>query len=259
MRSATLAAAILLSIGAARADEVAPAVLHDLAPTGTLRAAINLGNPVLARRGADGAAEGVSVDLARALGEKLGVPVALATYDGAGSVSGTAGANAWDVCFLATDPKRAEGIAFTAPYVTIAGSYLVPVGSALKDIASVDRPGIRVAVGRGSAYDLYLSRALRHATLVRAPTSAAAVALFADETLEVAAGVEQPLAAYAADHPEVRLLPGHFMAIEQAMGLPAGRPAGAAYLARFVAEMKTAGFVARALRAHGQDAALARP
>ena len=136
-----------------------PAVLHDLAPTGTLRAAINLGNPVLAQAGPDGPM-GVSVDLARALAARLGVPVTFVTFPGAGAVSGSAGSGRWDICFLAIDPKRAEGIAFTAPYVLIAGSYLVPADSPIRSLEAVDRDGVRVSVGRGSAYDLYLSRNL---------------------------------------------------------------------------------------------------
>ncbi len=235
-----------------------PVILHDLAPTGTLRAAINLGNPVLAQGGAEAPA-GVSVDLARALAQKLGVPVAFVTFPGAGAVSGSAGSGTWDICFLAIDPKRAEGIAFTDPYVLIAGRYLVPAASPIRTLEAVDRPGVRVAVGRGSAYDLFLTRSLTHATLVRAPTSAEAVTAFARDGLEVAAGVAQPLAAYAANHPEVRLLPGHFMAIPQAMGLPVGHPAGAAYLAAFVAQAKRDGLVARGLAASGQDPALAAP
>ncbi|WP_331311569.1 ABC transporter substrate-binding protein, partial [Methylobacterium oryzae] len=235
-----------------------PKVLHDLAPTGTLRAAINLGNPVLAQGGADSPA-GVSVDLARALAARLGVPVAFVTFPGAGAVSGSAGSGIWDICFLAIDPKRAEGIAFTEPYVLIAGRYLVQAASPIRSPEDVDRDGVRVSVGRGSAYDLFLSRALRRATLVRAPTSTAAVTAFARDGLEVAAGVEQPLAAYAVTHPEVRLLPGRFMAIPQAMGMPVGRPAGAAYLADFVAQAKRDGLVRRGLEASGQDPDLAAP
>jgi polar amino acid transport system substrate-binding protein len=235
-----------------------PGILHDLAPTGTLRAAINLGNPVLAHAGADGPA-GVSVDLARALAQQLGVPVTFVTFPGAGAVSASSGSGTWDLCFLAIDPKRAEGIAFTPPYVVIAGSYLVPAGSPIRTPEAVDREGVRVSVGRGSAYDLFLTRALHRATLVRAPTSAEAVTAFVRDGLDVAAGVHQPLAAYAAAHPEVRLLPGHFMAIPQAMGVPVGHPAGAAYLADFIAQAKRDGLVARGLAASGQDPGLAAP
>ena len=241
-------------------DRPTPAAIHDLAPTGTLRAAINLGNSVLAGRDArSGALSGVSVDLARALGGRLGVPVTLVAYDSAGAVSGAATGGAWDICFLAVDPKRAEDIVFTEPYVVIEGSYLVPATSPITTAEAVYRSGVRVAVGRGSAYDLYLTRAIRHATLVRAPTSPAAITLFADDHLEVAANVRQPLEAYAAAHPEVRLLPGHFMAIAQAMGIVKDRPAGAAYLRTFVAGMKADGFIAKALAANGQDPALVAP
>ncbi|GJE57967.1 ABC transporter substrate-binding protein [Methylobacterium trifolii] len=254
------AAALALTLGAAQAGEVSPEVLRDLAPTGSLRAAINLGNSVLARKDPqDGAVSGVSVDLARVLADRLGVPVAFVTYDGAGAVSGSATAGVWDVCFLAVDPKRAEDIAFTAPYVVIEGGYLVPAASEIQTLEAVDRDGVRVAVGGGSAYDLFLTRAIRHATLVRAPTSPAAIALFAQDKLEAAAGVRQPLEAYAAAHPEVRVLPGRFMEIAQAMGLPKGRPAGAAYLSAFVEAMKSGGVIAQALRDNGQEATVAPP
>ena len=257
-RMVMLGVALLLTIGgAARGEERSPAVIGDLAPTGVLRAAINLGNSVLAGRDAGGAVAGVSVDLARALGERLGVPVTLVPYDSAGAVSGAATSGAWDICFLAVDPKRAEHIVFSAPYVVIEGSYLVPAGSPVEAGDAVDQPGVRIAVGQGSAYDLFLTRVIRRATLVRAPTSSAALTMFVEGKLEVAANVRQPLAAYAASHPKVRLLPGHFMEIAQAMGVRKDRPAGAAYLRAFVEEMKSNGFVARALSAHGQDAALA--
>lgn len=256
MRIVAALCAFLIA-GAARAEERST-VLHDLAPTGTLRAAINLGNPVLAREGADGPT-GVSVDLARRLAEKLGVPVSFTTYPIAGQVTDAARAGVWDICFLAIDPKRAEEIRFTRAYVLIAGSYLVPAASPIRSLDDVDRTGVRVSVGRGSAYDLHLTRALKHAALVRAPTSAEALTQFAADGLEVAAGVHQPLAAYAAAHPEVRLLPGHFMEIPQAMGLPAGKASGAAYLEDFLAAAKADGFVAERLKANGQDPGLAAP
>ncbi len=247
----------LVFAAAAGGGERSPAVIRDLAPTGTVRAAINLGNAVLANKAADGALSGVSVDLARELGRRLGVAVTLVPYDSAGEVSGAARGGKWDICFLAVDPKRAEDIAFTKPYVVIEGGYLVRVTSPIKTNEEVDQPGVRVAVGRGSAYDLFLTRVIRHATLARAPTSPAAIKMFLDDGLEVVANVKQPLAAYAAGHPEVRLLPGRFMEIAQTMGIGADRPAGAAYLHAFVAEMKRSGFVARALRDNGQDPTLA--
>ncbi len=191
-------------------------------PHGTLRAAINLGNPVLAQAGADGPA-GVSVDLARALAARLGVPVAFVTFPGAAR-SRARRAPGPGTSALAIDPKRAEGIAFTKPYVLIAAATSCRPPSPIRSPEAVDRDGVRVSVGRGSAYDLYLTRALQHATLVRAPTSAEAVTAFARDGLDVAAGVHQPLAGYAAAHPEVRLLQGHFMEIPLAMGMPVGHP-----------------------------------
>lgn len=234
------------------------AIVEALAPTGRLRAAINLGNPVLARREGD-ALKGISVDLAGRLAQRVGRPLDLVPYEGAGQVSASAGAGAWDVAFLAVDPKRAEDIGFSAPYLIIEGTYMVAADSPLTAIEDVDRSGVRIAVGQGSAYDLYLTRAIRHATLVRAPTSAEAVAVFARDHLEVAAGVKQPLVRYAAEHPGYRVMPGRFMAIEQAMGVPQGRGPALGYLRSFVEEAKASGFVAEAISRNAQPDALVAP
>lgn len=238
-----------------------PEVVKDLAPTGRLRAAINFGNPVLAQRDpSTGAPRGVSVDLARELGRRLNVPVELVTFDAAGKVFDALGTNAWDVAFLAIEPARAAQIAFTAPYVLIEGTYLVPASSPLRAIEDVDRDGVRIAVGNKSAYDLYLSRTLKRARIVRAPTSPAAIELFMTDRLDAAAGVRQPLVEFARSHPNLRVMDGRFMAIEQAMGTPKGREAGARYLREFVEEMKASGFVAAGLARSGQgDAAIAPP
>jgi ABC-type amino acid transport substrate-binding protein len=234
---------------------------HAFAPTGTLRASINLGNPILARRDA-GAAEphGVSIDLARALGDRLGVPVDLVVFDTANqSVEAVRGGQA-DVGFFAIDPLRGEGISFSAPYVLIEGSYMVPEASPIRANEEVDRPGVRVTVGKGSAYDLFLSRELRSAEIVRAPSSPAVVEVFVEQKLEVAAGVKQQLQADLARHPGHRLLPGRFMVIQQAMGLPLVRgPQAAQALNAFVQEMKAGGFVAEALRRHGIQGASVAP
>lgn len=177
------------------------AVLADLAPCRHLRVAINYGNPVLARPDpSTGAAQGVSVDLAAALGARLGVQVEHVTFDAAGKVFDGMKTAAWDVAFLAIDPVRAEQIVFTAPYVVIEGSYLVRCDSPIRTIADADRPGVRIAVGRGAAYDLFLTRSLKNAELVRAETSAGAVDLFAGSDLSAAAGVRQPLLSYASTH-----------------------------------------------------------
>lgn len=240
-----------------------PEALRDLAPTRQLRAAINYGNSVLAQKGPDGAPRGVSVDLAAELARHLGVPVAYVPYEAAGKVFEGARAGAWDVGFIAIEPVRAAEINFTAPYVIIEGTYMVRRDSPLKTVEEVDAPGIKMAVGLGSAYDLYLTRTIKHATVLRASVGGgtAMIQKFLDEKLDVAAGVRQQLDAYAKDHPEMRVMSGHFQEINQAMGMPRveGQPhaAGAAYLAAFVEEMKKSGFVAEALTRSGQVAQVA--
>lgn len=259
MRRLLIALTAMLATVTAHAADAPKEVVAELAPKGTLRAAINYGNTVLVPGDApNGPWRGVSPDLARALAERLGVPIQYVPYNTAGKVTDAVTTDAWDVCFLAIDPVRGAGIAFTAAYVVIEGAYVVPQASPLKAVDDVDRAGVRVAVGKGSAYDLYLTRALKQATLVRAPSSPAALDQFLAEKLEVAAGVKQPVVAFAAAHPETRVIPGRFMAIEQAMGTHKSRTVGAAYLKRFVEEMKASGMVARSLHASGQhDAAVA--
>lgn len=236
--------------------------LKDLAPSGKLRAAINLGNGVLAQTdAASGQPKGITPDLARELGRRLGVAVELVTYAAAGKVFEAVKTGAWDIAFVAIEPVRAAEIEFSAPYVIIEGTYMVPKDSSLKTIADVDRPGVRIAVGLGSAYDLYLTRTIKNATIVRASAGGgrAMIDLFVNDKLEVAAGVKQPLLAYAKDHPEVRVMDGHFMEIQQAMGTPKGRTAGAEYLRAFVEEMKASGFVADAIKRSNQLATVAPP
>ena len=258
-------AAVLLLAGAllsscATVPTAPPGARSELAPTGKLRAAINFGNPVLAQKDpATGEPRGVSVDLTRELGRRLGVPVELVTFDAAGKVFDALKTGAWDVAFLAIDPARAAEIAFTAPYVVIEGTYLVPKDSPLRTVEDVDRDGVRVAVGNKSAYDLYLTRTLKRAQLVRMPTSPAAIDVFLKDKLEAAAGVKQPLLEFAKTNPNVRVMDGRFMAIEQAMGTPKGREAGARYLREFVEEMKVSGFVARGLKRSGQGDATVAP
>ena len=233
-----------------------------LAPRGTLRAAVNYGNGVLAQKDpAGGAPRGVAPALAREIAQALGVPIVYVPYDGAGKVVDTLAQDAWDVAFLAVDPLRAEQIAFSAPYVVIEGSYLVRDGAPYHAVEDLDRPGVRIAVGRGAAYDLFLSRALHHAELVRAPTSAAAIdAFMADPALDAAAGVRQPLLAAAQSSAGLRVVPGRFTAIQQAVALPKARAAGLAWVQALVEARKASGFVARELAASGQrDAEVAPP
>ncbi len=231
-----------------------------LAPSGTLRAAINFGNPVLAQSDpATGEARGVTVDIAHELGRRLHVPVQLVTFDAAGKVFAALATDAWDVAFLAIDPKRATEIVFTPPYVVIEGSYLVRNESPLAAIADVDRPGVRIAAGNGSAYELYLTRTLQHAELVRAPSGADAIAQFFRDGLDVLAGVKSPLVRYAKARDDVRVMEGRFMVIEQAMGVPRARAGGAAYLRSLLEELKAGGFVADSLARSGQTDALVAP
>lgn len=227
-----------------------------LAPKGTLRAAINYGNPLLATPDAAGEPRGVSVDLARELARRLGVSLELVTYKAAGKVVEGIKAGAWDVGFFAIDPVRAADTDFSAAYLLIEGAYLVPADSSIRRNEEVDRAGVLVVVGRGSAYDLYLTRELKQATLLRAPTSQAVTDMMVAEKAEVAAGVKQQMQADAKRLPGLRLLDGRFMEIRQAMAVPKGRVAGATYVAAFVEEMKASGFVAAALRRHGIEGAM---
>ncbi len=238
------------------------ALRQAFAPTGHLRASINLGNPILARCAPGAPAPtGVSVDLAHALSQQLGVGIELVVFETASQSVLAVREERADIGFFAIDPLRGEGLRFTAPYVLIEGSYLVPEASPIVRNEAVDRPGTRVVVGQGSAYDLFLSRELQHASLVRAPSSQAVVQTFLDQQLEVAAGVRQQLEADQARFPGHRLLPGHFMVIQQAMGLARSRgEAAALVLAHFVEAMKASGFVAQALQRHGiQGASVAPP
>ena len=224
----------------------------ELAPTGTLRAAINFGNPILAMQdAATGEPRGVSVDLSHELGRRLGVPVELVQFTSAGKVVEAVRAGQVDIAFVGIDPVRGTDMLQTPPYVIIEGVYLVKNDSPLKTNADVDRAGIRIAVGSGSAYDLFLTREIRFATLVKAPTSPSVTDLFIAQNLEVAAGVKQQLQADATRLPGLRLFDERFMVIQQAMGLPKGRDAAARYQSAFVEEMKASGFVAAALARHG--------
>jgi polar amino acid transport system substrate-binding protein len=234
--------------------------LDELATHGVLRAAINFGNPVLAQKNPNsGEPGGVSVDLARELGRCLGVPLEFVLFDAAGKVFEAAKSNAWDIAFLALDPARAEEILFTAPYVLIEGTYIVRDASPLRAIEDFDRPDVRIAVGKGAAYDLFLTRTLKHAEIVRHETSAGAMELFLDGGLEAAAGVRQPLVEFARTHAGLRVIDGTFTSIEQAMGTPKGRSNGREFLQTFIEEMKRSGFVASALERSGQRAATVAP
>lgn len=236
-------------------------LVQAFAPTGTLRASINLGNPILANRdAASGQPVGVSIDLAHGLAEALGVPIELLVFDAAGKSVEAVEQQRADIGFFAIDPKRGEHIAFTAPYVLIEGSYLVRQDSPLQANDQVDRAGTRVVVGQGSAYDLFLTRELKAAEIVRAVNSQAVVEEFVRQRADVAAGVRQQLESDQARFPGHRLLPGRFMVIQQAMGVGKSRGAEAtAFLAAYVERQKASGFVADALARHGIQGASVAP
>ena len=248
-------------LGACAGGPMGPhAAVSDLAPTGKLRAVINFGNPILARKDeATGEPSGVSVDLARELAKRLGVAVELVTVASAGDAVERLASGRVDVGFFAIDPARAATTAYTAPYVQIEGSYLVRKDSPIRTNGDVDREGIRIAVGNKSAYDLFLTRELKKAKIERAPTSPIVVDYFLEQGLDAAAGVKQQLEIDAKRVGNVRLLPGRFMVINQAMGMARDKEAGAQYLTAFIEEMKASGFVADALARHKIEGATVAP
>jgi polar amino acid transport system substrate-binding protein len=231
-------------------------IASDLAPNGVLRAAINLGNPVLAQ-GTSAAPTGVTVDIGREIAARLGVPVEFACFNAARDSFAAMTTGQADICFLGIEPARAGEVAFTAPYVLIEGVYAVPERSPLGTVADVDRPGVRIGVKRGSAYDLFLTRTLRHATVVR---GAEGTEVFLTESLEAAAGVREPVTEFVSSHPGVRLIDGRFMEIRQAVGTAiTKRPETTLFLRGLVEELKATGFIADSLRRSGQTAPVAPP
>ena len=239
---------------------VTPAVLADLVPTGKLRAGINYGNGVLAEPDpATGQPKGIAVNIARELGRRLGVPVELVAHKQARLLVEAGARNAWDVGFVAIEPEREQAIDFTAPYLEIEGVYLVREASPLKSIADVDQPGVTIAAVEKSNYDLFLTRTIKQAALVRHSSTIGSADLFVDGKVQVLAGVKQRVLDAQKRVPGSRLIPGRFMAIRQAAGTPKGRgEAGRAYLRDFVEDIKASGFVGREIElAGGGDVSVA--
>jgi polar amino acid transport system substrate-binding protein len=235
---------------------VMPAVVADLSPTGSLRASINLGNPVLAH-GTPAAPMGVTVDIAREIAARLRAPLEFVCFDAARKSFEAMIAGRADICFLAIEPARMAEVAFTAPYVLIEGVFAVPCGSTLTTVADVDRPGVRIGVKRGSAYDLFLTRTLQHATIARGTDG---IDEFLAQGLEVAAGIRQPMTEFARKHAEVRLIDERFMQIQQAVGTTRRRrPETVEFLSHVIEDLKASGFIADALRRAGQFDATVAP
>jgi len=236
--------------------EVSSAVVSDLAPSGVLRAAINLGNPVVAQ-GTPDAPQGVAVDIAREIAARLDLPAEFPCFNAARESLQAIMTGQADICFLAVEPARAAEIAFSAPYVLIEGVFAVPGDSRLTTPGDVDSPGVRIGVNRGSAYDLFLSRTLRHATLVRGPQGTQE---FLTHNLDAAAGIREPMTEFVRTHPGLRLIEERFMEIRQAVGtVRTKRPETTRFLHELVEELKASGFVADSLRRSGQSAAVAPP
>jgi len=227
-------------------------VTSELAPQGVLRAAINMGNFLLVTgRSPSGDPDGVSPDMAKAIADRLGVPVKYVPYARPGELADAAGTDVWDIGLIGAEPARAEKIAFTPAYVEIEATYLVPAGSPLQNIADVDRAGVRIAVTARSAYDLWLERNIQHATLVRGPNGPATVEMFINDKLEALAGLRPGLLNDIKKVPGGRILDGQFTAVQQAIGTARKNAAAAAFLRDFVEEAKKSGLVASLINKHG--------
>jgi polar amino acid transport system substrate-binding protein len=232
-------------------SQIMPAIRADLSPGGKLRAGINYGNYLLATKDpATGESRGVAVDLMRELGQRLEVPVEIVAYDSVGAMVDAAQTGAWDVAFLGSEPVRERDISFTAAYLEIEATYLVQAGSRLRGVADADQEGVRIAAAARANYELYLSRTLQRAQLVRAPVGAAFELLVRGE-VDALAGLRQALIDLAEKLPGSRMLDGRFMAVQQSIGVPKGRDAGLAYLRGFVEDAKASGLVARAIERTG--------
>jgi polar amino acid transport system substrate-binding protein len=239
---------------------VTPAVLAELAPTGKLRAGINFQNPLLTRLGPNGEQSGVAVDLVIELARRLGVPIEIIPYHSAGELAESVNSGVWDVSVLAEEPARAKDIAFANATTEIEATYLVPPGSPLQKIDDVDKPGVRIALGAKSGYDLYLTRTLKHAQRVPIAGSGAAFKHFVAEKLEAFAGLKTELVKYAAELPGSRILDGRFMVVRHTAGIPRSRgDAGAAYLTAFVEAAKAEGLVTQWIAKSGVQGLSAAP
>jgi len=225
--------------------------MKELTPTGKLRVGVNLSNFLLVQRNADGTIRGIVPDLAQELAKRLGVTAELHKYEKVGDVADGAKKGEWDVAFIGAEPQRAAEIDFTAPYVEIEATYLVPAGSPIQSLGDVDRKGVRIAVAERSAYHLWLERNIKHATLVTAAGIEASYQVFVKDKLEVLAGLKPRLMEDVAKLAGSKILDGRFTAVQQAIGTPKGRPEGAAYLRKFAEDVKASGLVAQLIARHG--------
>jgi polar amino acid transport system substrate-binding protein len=229
-----------------------------LSPNGLLRAAINYGNPILAQKDEKtGQLVGVSVDITREIAKRLGAKLSLVPYDGAGKVVASVSSDAWNICFLAIDPLRAETISYSTPYVGIEGGFVVNDASSFKAPLDLDKKGVRIGVGKGAAYDLFLSRTYKNAEFVRYPTSKAVFQGFLDDKLDAGAGIMQPVKEFVASQKGTRLIEQPFMEIHQAIALPKSKQAALAYVEQILTELRASDFIKNGLAKTGQDLNLA--
>jgi polar amino acid transport system substrate-binding protein len=251
-RLAAVSLAIVLGlVSLLSAQQTSPAARSELTPLGSLRVGINFGNALLANKNANGTPGGIAVDLAQELARRLGTPLEMVSYESAGRMADGAKAGSWDVAFLGADPDRAEEISFTPPYLEIDTTYLVPFNSVMRNIEDVDREGVRIAVSEKSAYDLFLTRHLKHAQLVRVPGVDASVDLFFAEKLDALAGLRPLLVDIAASQAAFRVLDGRFTVVQQAVGTPKGRADASNYLHEFVENIKASGFLGKTIERNG--------
>jgi polar amino acid transport system substrate-binding protein len=226
-------------------------IVSELAPTGVLRAGINMSNFLLVTgKTAAGDPQGVAPDMAAEIAKRLGVPVAYVKFDRPSHLADAAGTNVWDIGLIGAEPQRAEKITFTPAYCEIEASYLVPGGSPISSLAEVDRPGVRITVRRGAAYCLWLERNIKQAKLILSDTADGPFGQFVGEKLEAYAALKPQLLTDAAKLPGSKILPGNFMTVQQAIGTAKSNTAGAAFLLDFVAEAKKSGLVGRLIEKH---------
>ena len=245
--------------GASQISTAPADVVAGLAPNGKLRAAINLGNAVLAQRNPkSGIVRGVIVDMSNELARRLGTPVEFIYYDTGGKIAPSQPMDRWSVAFLGTEQSRVANFDVTEPYLTLDGTYLVRENSRFRSVGDLDQDGVRIATALNSAYDLELSRMLKHAKLVRAPTSEAAIELFEHEGLDAAAGVRQALAEAQKNSKGLRVLPDAYTHIDQAVTIPRGHDPALQYLQAFVAALKASGFIQTSLDRSGQSAEIVK-
>jgi len=244
----------------AMATEITPAIRSELAPSGKLRVGLNHGNFLLVTPGSSASdPRGVAPDVARELGRRVGVPVEFVKFETAGKLGDGVKTGAWDVAFLGAEPQRAAEIAFTAAYLEIPSTYLVPAGSSIRSVAEVDREGVRIVVAEQSAYGLYLARTIKHAKLVTTQGLDSSFDVFVAQKLEALAGLKPRLLTDVQKLPGARILDGQFTAVQQAIGTPKKREASARFLRAFVEDVKASGLVAEAISRNGAQGVSVAP